>query len=92
MDRRTWFLALALAAPGLARAQAVQRTVRIVAGFPPGGQIDAVARLLAEALRRTEVAALVGSSLRQRRLPARPRQSCAVGQIEGRRNAWPVVH
>ena len=41
----------ALAVPALARAQAVQRTVRIIAGFPPGGQIDAVARLLAEALR-----------------------------------------
>ena len=49
----------ALAAPRPARSQAVQRTVRILAGFPPGGQIDAVARMLAEALRGTYAATVV---------------------------------
>jgi tripartite-type tricarboxylate transporter receptor subunit TctC len=32
-----------LASPAL--AQPISRTVRILSGFPPGGQIDAVARL-----------------------------------------------
>lgn len=35
------------------------RTVRILAGFPPGGQIDAVARMLVEALRGPYAAAVV---------------------------------
>lgn len=43
--------AAALAAPAALRAQPVPRTARILIGFPPGGQTDAVARLLAEALR-----------------------------------------
>ena len=42
---------LALAAPGLARAQTVQRNARIVIGFPAGGSSDIVARLYAERLR-----------------------------------------
>ena len=42
---------LALAAPGLARAQVVQRNARIVIGFPAGGSSDIVARLYAERLR-----------------------------------------
>lgn len=42
-----------LSAPRLARAQApvVNRTVRILAGFPAGGTVDLTARLLAERLR-----------------------------------------
>lgn len=43
----------ALAAPGIARAQApaLNRTARILAGFPAGGTVDFTARLLAERLR-----------------------------------------
>jgi tripartite-type tricarboxylate transporter receptor subunit TctC len=42
-----------LAAPAVARAQSpvVNRTVRILAGFPAGGTVDLTARLLAERLR-----------------------------------------
>ena len=44
-------LATTLALPVTLRAQPIPRTARILIGFPPGGQTDAVARLLAEALR-----------------------------------------
>ena len=44
-------LAGATAAAGVARAQTVNRTARIVIGFPPGGSSDVVARLYAEKLR-----------------------------------------
>ena len=48
--RRTLIaLALAAAAP-MAIAQA-DKTVRILVGFPPGGSLDTVARLLAEKMR-----------------------------------------
>jgi tripartite-type tricarboxylate transporter receptor subunit TctC len=46
-------LGAALALPGLARAQTVQRNARLVMGFPPGGSSDVVARLYAERLRGT---------------------------------------
>ncbi len=50
--RRALLGAAALsAAPGLLRAQAVQRPARIVIGFPPGGSSDVVGRLYAERLR-----------------------------------------
>jgi tripartite-type tricarboxylate transporter receptor subunit TctC len=52
-------LSAALALPAALRAQPVQRTVRILIGFPPGGQTDAVARLLAEALRGRYAPAVV---------------------------------
>lgn len=51
LNRRHLFgiTAGALAAPGLARAQAAwpSRTIRLIAQFPPGGLVDTVARLLA---------------------------------------------
>jgi tripartite-type tricarboxylate transporter receptor subunit TctC len=59
MNRRRFLAASALsasglalgAAAGLARAQAVNRPARILVGYPPGGSIDAVARVIAEKLR-----------------------------------------
>jgi tripartite-type tricarboxylate transporter receptor subunit TctC len=51
--------AAALAAPSALRAQPLARTARILIGFPPGGQTDAVARLLAEALRGRYASAVV---------------------------------
>lgn len=39
------------AATGAARAQTVNRTARLVIGFPPGGSSDVVARIYAEKLR-----------------------------------------
>ncbi|WP_237215062.1 tripartite tricarboxylate transporter substrate-binding protein [Falsiroseomonas oryziterrae] len=44
-------LGAALALPGLAQAQVVQRNARVVIGFPAGGSSDVVARLYAERLR-----------------------------------------
>ncbi len=44
-------LGAALALPAIATAQVIQRTARIVIGFPPGGSSDVVARLYAERLR-----------------------------------------
>ncbi|WP_160121095.1 tripartite tricarboxylate transporter substrate-binding protein [Rhodovarius lipocyclicus] len=49
---RRALLAAPLAAPSLARAQPpVARTARILVGFPAGGTVDVVARMLAEKLR-----------------------------------------
>ncbi len=52
-------VATALGAPGLVRAQTLQRTARILVGFPPGGLTDGVARLLAETLRGRYAANIV---------------------------------
>jgi len=58
--RRAILAGAMLAAPAfLAQAQPLTRTVRILSGFPPGGQIDAMARLLAEALRGRYAATVV---------------------------------
>ncbi|SHK10910.1 Tripartite-type tricarboxylate transporter, receptor component TctC [Roseomonas rosea] len=61
LARRAALLAAggALSAMRPARAQLVSRNVRILVGFAPGGQIDAAARLLAEALRGTYAPSVV---------------------------------
>jgi tripartite-type tricarboxylate transporter receptor subunit TctC len=54
MPSRRRFLATALsgctagmlAMPGFAKAQTLNKTARIIVGFPPGGSLDAVARLI----------------------------------------------
>jgi tripartite-type tricarboxylate transporter receptor subunit TctC len=55
MDRRDWLLnagalGLAAALPHGAQAQAQAGTVRVVVGFAPGGSIDALARMTADAV------------------------------------------
>ncbi|VCU68871.1 Tripartite tricarboxylate transporter family receptor [Pigmentiphaga humi] len=51
-DRRSFLAMLAAAAlPPAAHAQDLQRQLRILVGFPPGGTPDLVARLYAEAMR-----------------------------------------
>ncbi|MCX7685216.1 MAG: tripartite tricarboxylate transporter substrate-binding protein [Acetobacteraceae bacterium] len=52
-------LGAALACPAIATAQVVQRTARIVIGFPAGGSSDVVARLYAERLRGIYAPSLV---------------------------------
>lgn len=61
LPRRTalTLAAATLALPRFARTQPLPRTARIMIGFPPGGQTDAVARLLAEALRGRYAPAVV---------------------------------
>jgi tripartite-type tricarboxylate transporter receptor subunit TctC len=52
MIKRRHFNALAAAAAALAvPAFAQERTLKILVGFPPGGSVDVIARLLAEKLR-----------------------------------------
>ena len=52
MMKRRHFNALAAAAAALAvPAFAQERTLKILVGFPPGGSVDVIARLLAEKLR-----------------------------------------
>jgi tripartite-type tricarboxylate transporter receptor subunit TctC len=45
--------------PGFARAQIVDKQVRIVVGFPAGGPTDAVARILADRLRGKYAATII---------------------------------
>ncbi|MDB5572076.1 MAG: hypothetical protein JWN93_3259 [Hyphomicrobiales bacterium] len=54
IDRRatTAGLASLLAAPSLARAQGARRTVTVVVPFPPGGSVDALARLMQDGLQQ----------------------------------------
>lgn len=52
--------AAALAAmPGLARAQVLAKPARLLVGFPPGGSIDAIARVLAEKMRPAYASSVV---------------------------------
>lgn len=52
IDRRTLSLGLAglVAAPAFASAQQARRNITLVVPFPPGGSVDALARLLQEGL------------------------------------------
>ena len=52
IDRRTLSLGLAglIAAPAAALAQGARRTITLVVPFPPGGSVDALARLLQDGL------------------------------------------
>jgi len=61
LNRRQTTLAAALLLPGLVAAQQPLqgKTLRILVGFPPGGGTDAIARLLAEALRAELGATLI---------------------------------
>lgn len=59
-QRRTFLALLAAAAlPGAALAQEARRPTRIVVGFPPGGTVDQVARLYAEAMRASLGASVI---------------------------------
>lgn len=49
--KRRQFSALAAAALAAPLSQAQEKTIRILVGFPPGGSVDVVARLLADRLR-----------------------------------------
>lgn len=49
--KRRQFAAIAAAAVTAPQVLAQDRTVKIVVGFPPGGSVDVIARLLAEKLR-----------------------------------------
>ena len=52
--RRNFLVALSaslVGVPSLSRAQALPRPARIVLGYPPGGSIDAIARVLTEKMR-----------------------------------------
>ena len=60
--RRNFLVALSaslVGVPSLSRAQALSRPARIVLGYPPGGSIAAVARVLAEKLRNYYAPAVV---------------------------------
>ena len=49
--KRRQFAALAAAAVTAPQVLAQDRTIKILVGFPPGGSVDVIARLLAEKLR-----------------------------------------
>jgi tripartite-type tricarboxylate transporter receptor subunit TctC len=62
ITRRRFIAASTLALGGLAspaRAQVITKQARILIGYPPGGSIDAVARVLAEKIRGTYAPAVV---------------------------------
>ena len=53
MERRHWMLhtgALALAAGWAGHGRAQAGTVRVIVGFAPGGSVDALARMTADAV------------------------------------------
>lgn len=53
INRRQVMVALGGAALAAPAARAQDRTVRIIVGFPPGGSVDVVARLLADKMRQS---------------------------------------